>query len=268
MWFMMLLITTGGIVSSRTNIVDCRYGTLKERTMAIKIEKKITGYSVATEDDKAKAAEAPAAHAVAENKSTVVQMGEPLSRPDMLIGNTYKIKTPVTEHALYITINDIIMNEGTPQEHRRPFEIFINSKNMEHFQWIVALTRVMSAVFRKGGDVTFLVEELRSVFDPSGGYFKKGGKYIPSLVAEIGEVVEQHLIQIGMLKKNEPDEHQKKLIEEKRAEYMEKITQSGAEINSEGFPAGAQLCSKCSTKAAIIMDGCLTCLNCGESKCG
>src|SRR3546814_4430312 len=80
--------------------------------------------------------------------------------------NTYKIKTPVTEHALYITINDVIMNEGTPQEHRRPFEIFINSKNMEHFQWIVALTRVMSAVFRKGGDITFLVEELRSVFDP------------------------------------------------------------------------------------------------------
>jgi hypothetical protein len=114
------------------------------------------------------------------------------------------------------------MNEGTPQEHRRPFEIFINSKNMDHFQWIVGLTRVMSAVFRKGGDVTFLVEELHSVFDPNGGYFKKGGKYVPSLVAEIGEVVEQHLIDIGMLKKALPDEHQKKLMEEKRAEYMEK----------------------------------------------
>ncbi|HZV61813.1 MAG TPA: NrdJb [Methylophilaceae bacterium] len=238
--------------------------------MAIKIEKKITGYNVLSEEEKTKpAAPAPAAQPTAESKpSTVVQMGEPLSRPDMLVGNTYKIKTPVTEHALYITINDVIMNEGTPQEHRRPFEIFINSKNMEHFQWIVALTRVMSAVFRKGGDVTFLVEELRSVFDPSGGYFKKGGKYIPSLVAEIGEVVEQHLQEIGMLKKSEPDEHQKKLIAEKRAEYMEKITQSGAEINNEGFPAGAQLCAKCSTKAAIIMDGCLTCLNCGESKCG
>ena len=148
----------------------------KETRMAIKIEKKITGYNVVSEEDKAKAAE-PVAAPVAEARqtSTVVQMGEPLSRPDMLIGNTYKIKTPVTEHALYITINDVIMNEGTPQEHRRTFEIFINSKNMEHFQWIVALTRVMSAVFRKGGDVTFLVEELHSVFDPSGGYFKKGG---------------------------------------------------------------------------------------------
>ena len=232
--------------------------------MAIKIEKKITGFGLVTEEDKAKAAEsaAPAPSA------TIVQMGEPLSRPDKLVGNTYKIKTPVTEHALYITINDVVMNEGTPQEHRRPFEIFINSKNMDHFQWIVALTRVMSAVFRKGGDVTFLVEELHSVFDPSGGYFKKGGKYIPSLVAEIGEVVEQHLQEIGMLKKPGLDEHQQKLVAEKKKEFLEKQAQTGGENNAEGFPAGAQLCKKCNTKAAIIMDGCLTCLNCGESKCG
>jgi len=186
----------------------------------------------------------------------------------MLVGNTYKIKTPVTEHALYITINDVIMNEGTPQEHRRPFEIFINSKNMEHFQWIVALTRVMSAVFRKGGDVTFLVEELKSVFEPSGGYFKKGGKFVPSLVAEIGEVVEKHLQEIGMLKKPGLDEHQQKLVEEKKAEYLEKHAKSGDESNDEGFPKGAQLCKKCNTKASILMDGCMTCLNCGDSKCG
>ena len=233
--------------------------------MAIKIEKKITGFGLVTEEDKAKAAEAAAAPV---QSATIVQMGEPLSRPDKLVGNTYKIKTPVTEHALYITINDVVMNEGTPQEHRRPFEIFINSKNMDHFQWIVALTRVMSAVFRKGGDVTFLVEELHSVFDPSGGYFKKGGKYIPSLVAEIGEVVEQHLQEIGMLKKPGLDEHQQKLVAEKKKEFLEKQAQTGAENNAEGFPAGAQLCKKCNTKAAIIMDGCLTCLNCGESKCG
>ncbi|MEZ0231378.1 MAG: NrdJb [Methylophilaceae bacterium] len=235
--------------------------------MAIKIEKKITGYNVITEEDKVKAEEVAAEKKATEQKlADIIQLGEALSRPEKLMGNTYKVKTPVTEHALYITINDVIMNEGTPQEHRRPFEIFINSKNMDHFQWIVALTRVMSAVFRKGGDVTFLVEELHSVFDPSGGYFKKGGKYIPSLVAEIGEVVEQHLQEIGMLKKPEPDQHQKKLIAEKRAEYMEK--HAGDTKNAEGFPPGAQLCNKCSTKAAIIMDGCLTCLNCGESKCG
>ena len=114
----------------------------------------------------------------------------------------------MTEHALYITINDVIMNEGTDQEHRRPFEIFVNSKNMEHFQWIVGLTRVMSAVFRKGGDLTFLIEELESVFDPNGGYYKKGGKYVPSLVAELGQVLEEHLKNIGMLKVTEPEEHQ------------------------------------------------------------
>ncbi|MDO8962327.1 MAG: NrdJb, partial [Methylophilus sp.] len=141
-------------------------------------------------------------------------------------------------------------------------------KNMDHFQWIVALTRVMSAVFRKGGDVTFLVEELKSVFEPSGGYFKKGGKFVPSLVAEIGEVVEQHLQEIGMLKKPGLDQHQQKLVEEKKAEYLEKHAKSGDEMNDEGFPKGASLCKKCNTKASIIMDGCLTCLNCGESKCG
>lgn len=230
--------------------------------MAIKIDKKITAYKLVTDEDK-KAAEAAAAPV-----TNVIQMGEPLSRPDMLVGNTYKIKTPVTEHALYITINDVIMNEGTPQEHRRPFEIFINSKNMEHFQWIVALTRVMSAVFRKGGDVTFLVEELKSVFEPSGGYFKNGGKFVPSLVAEIGEVVEKHLQEIGMLKKPGLDEHQQKLVEEKKAEYLEKHAKSGEESNDEGFPKGAQLCKKCNTKASILMDGCMTCLNCGDSKCG
>lgn len=232
--------------------------------MAIKIEKKIVSYNLVSEEDKAKAAEGKQAEAA----TNVVQLGEPLGRPEKLVGNTYKIKTPVTEHALYITINDIVMNEGSPQEHRRPFEVFINSKNMEHFQWIVALTRVMSAVFRKGGDVTFLVEELKSVFEPSGGYFKKGGKFVPSLVAEIGEVVEQHLQEIGMLKKPGLDQHQQKLVEEKKAEYLEKHAKPGEEVNDEGFPKGASLCKKCNTKAAIIMDGCLTCLNCGESKCG
>jgi len=237
--------------------------------MAVKIEKKIVGYALVNEQDK-KDAEAKAAELAAQKVEAgkVVQLGEPLSRPDKLVGNTYKIKTPVTEHALYITINDVMMNEGTPQEHRRPFEIFINSKNMEHFQWIVALTRVMSAVFRKGGDITFLVEELKSVFEPSGGYFKKGGKFIPSLVAEIGEVVEQHLQEIGMLKKPGLDQHQQKLVDEKKAEYLEKQAKSGEEVNGDGFPKGASVCGKCSTKAVIMMDGCLTCLNCGESKCG
>jgi len=225
--------------------------------MAIKIEKKIVAYSVVDQDKATKEIE--------NKEAEIVQLGEPLGRPDQITGSTYKVKTPVTEHALYITINDIVMNEGTPQEHRRPFEIFINSKNMEHFQWIVALTRVMSAVFRKGGDITFLVEELESVFDPNGGYYKKGGKYIPSLVAELGQVVEQHLKNIGMLKATVPDEHQEKLIKEKKEEYLQNNSQA---LDESGFPKDAQLCHKCSTKAAIMMDGCLTCLSCGESKCG
>jgi len=226
--------------------------------MSIKIEKKIVSYSVVdkTDEQKDEKKEFPA---------EVVQIGEPLARPDKITGSTYKVKTPVTEHALYITINDVIMNEGTDQEHRRPFEIFVNSKNMEHFQWIVGLTRVMSAVFRKGGDLTFLIEELESVFDPNGGYYKKGGKYVPSLVAELGQVLEEHLQNIGMLKVTEPEEHQQQLIDDKKAEYLKK---NPNKLDESGFPKDAQLCNKCQTKAAIMMDGCLTCLNCGESKCG
>jgi hypothetical protein len=193
-------------------------------------------------------------------------MHERVERPEMLLGSTYKISTPLSDHALYVTINDIVLNPGTEHELRRPFEMFINSKNMDHFQWIVALTRIISAVFRKGGDINFLVEELRSVFDPSGGYFKKGGKFMPSLVAEIGDVLESHLRMIGLMKDEGLDDHQKKLIDEKRTEY--ESTLKGAEENSpEEFPDGAKLCVKCNTKAMIMMDGCMTCLNCGESKC-
>jgi len=232
--------------------------------MSIKIEKKIVKYGVVKDEAKDEAAAEAAAEAAPTN---VIQMHEQLERPEMLLGSTYKIKTPLSEHALYVTINDIILNPGTPNELRRPFEVFINSKNMDHFQWIVALTRIISAVFRKGGDVTFLVEELRSVFDPRGGYFKKGGKYMPSLVAEIGDAIECHLRMIGLMKNDDLDEHQKKLIEEKRAQY--ESTVGGAEAKEpSAFPDGAQLCPKCQTKAVIQMDGCLTCLNCGDSKCG
>jgi hypothetical protein len=137
---------------------------------------------------------------------------------------------------------------------------------MDHFQWIVALTRIISAVFRKGGDCTFLVEELRSVFDPKGGYFKKGGKYMPSLVAEIGDVIEAHMRKIGLLKEDGPDIHQKKLIQEKRAQY-EASVKAAEDAGVNTFPEEATLCAKCQTKAVIMMDGCLTCLNCGDSKC-
>ena len=226
--------------------------------MTLKIDKKIVAYSVVKPDEPAPA---PSGAAPA-----VQQMHESVARPDVLPGATYKVKTPLSDHALYITINDIVLNRGTPHETRRPFEIFINSKAMEHFQWIVALTRIISAVFRKGGDSTFLVEEMRSVFDPKGGYFKKGGKYMPSLVAEIGDVIESHMRSIGLLKEDGPDAHQRKMIEEQRAKY-ELGMKAIEEIGENTFPPEATLCGKCHIKAVIVMDGCLTCLNCGDSKC-
>jgi len=243
--------------------------------MTIKISRQITDYEVVKpkkEAEQPASAEPKAQSSIAddgESMPNVVQMHEKVERPEMLLGSTYKIKTPLSDHALYATINDIVLNPGTPYEKRRPFEIFINSKNMDHFQWIVALTRIISAVFRKGGDVTFLVEELHSVFDPQGGYFKRGGRYTPSLVAEIGDAIESHMKMIGMIKEEEPDEHRKKLMEDKRREYEERSTAATAPAESDNqFPAGASLCRKCSTKAVVMMDGCMTCLNCGDSKCG
>ena len=221
--------------------------------MAIKIEKDITGYEVVRVDPQSTP------------ESNVIQMHEKLQRPEMLLGSTYKIKTPLTEHALYVTINDIVLNPDTEHEKRRPFEVFINSKSMEHFQWIVALTRIISAVFRKGGDVTFLVEELHSVFDPRGGYFKKG-KYTPSLVAEIGDVIERHMKMIGLIQAEEPDEERENYLIEKRAQLAG--TTKGDDDTGQEFPPEAQLCNKCLAKAVMKMDGCTTCLNCGDSKCG
>lgn len=230
--------------------------------MAIKIDKKIVSYSVQDKEQAAKDEQAA-------RDANIIHMHETVERPEVLIGSTYKLKTPehVSPHAMYITINDIVLNEGTEHELRRPFEVFINSKNMDHFQWIVALTRIMSAVFRKGGDVTFLVEELHSVFDPRGGYWNKG-RFVPSLISEIGDVIETHLIKIGMLKSNEPDEHQKELIAKKKAELARAEVEKGEEPEALDFPETAELCSKCNYKAVVMMDGCMTCLNCGDSKCG
>ncbi|WP_257386029.1 NrdJb [Tahibacter caeni] len=265
--------------------------------MTIKISKKIKGYSVEKPNDKAAQVStvlAPVAAAPEPPMAEVIQMHEKVERPDTLIGATYKIKSPLFEHALYVTINDIVLNQGTPHESRRPFEIFINSKNMDHFQWIVALTRIMSAVFRKGGDVTFIVEELKAVFDPRGGYFKAGGVYMPSIVAELGAVVEQHLKTIGLIHDPELSPEQRALIAEKRAAY-EQGAKKKADVSADArqgeisaglagagaasstrepapsantFPPGATLCHKCNVAATILMDGCATCLNCGYSKCG
>ncbi len=234
----------------------------------IKIDKKIVGYTVKrpASDEKPEKPEYKR-EGGGGNRAEVIRMHEKLERPEVLIGSTYKVKTPVSDHAMYVTINDLILNEGTEFEKRRPFEVFINSKNLDHYQWIVALTRIISAVFRKGGDVAFLVDELKAVFDPRGGYWQPGGKFMPSIIAELGYVIEKHLISIGMLTAPVLDERQQRLIAEKRAEYEESKKQQDAFSKGE-YPEGAQLCNKCSTAAVIVMDGCRTCLACGDSQCG
>lgn len=164
-------------------------------------------------------------------------------RLPVLSGKTYKIaKSPLSESALYVTLND---QDG------KPFEIFLNSKDTRHYQWIIALTRVISAVFRKGGDCTFLIEELKSIYDPNGGYFKKG-KYIPSLVAEIGEVLEQHFIDLGLYAKDES---------------LAVLAQAMIKEKTLPDKLKAQVCPKCGETALVKMDGCLTCTACWDSKC-
>ncbi|MDF3607496.1 adenosylcobalamin-dependent ribonucleoside-diphosphate reductase [Paracoccus sp. DMF-8] len=169
-------------------------------------------------------------------------LAEPLDRPTALQGATYKLKFPGSEHAIYITINDIIQSGQ-----RRPFEVFINSKNMEHFAWTVALTRMISAVFPRGGDVSFVVEELKAVFDPRGGAWIEG-RYVPSILAAIGGVIERHMIAIGFI----------------AGEGMGLKSDPRAEITTGAI---GPLCPNCSQPGMHMAEGCMTCLNCGYSKC-
>ncbi|MCC5958080.1 MAG: adenosylcobalamin-dependent ribonucleoside-diphosphate reductase [Rhodobacteraceae bacterium] len=176
----------------------------------------------------------------------VVYLSAPFDRPDALEGHTYKLKWPGSEHAIYVTINDTVING-----HRRPFEIFINSKNMEHFAWTVALTRMISAVFRRGGDVSFVVEELKAVFDPRGGAWVQG-KYIPSILAAIGGVIEQHLIRIGFI----------------AGEGLGLKYDPEMAVHSAGAPPSSRVCPSCGSFEMIMIEGCMTCRACGHSKCG
>ena len=175
----------------------------------------------------------------------VIYMSEPLDRPQALEGQTYKLKWPDSEHAIYLTVNDVVVNG-----HRRPFEVFINSKNMEHFAWTVALTRMISAVFRRGGDVSFVVEELKAVFDPRGGAWIKG-KYIPSILAAIGGVLETHMVAIGFLE----------------GEGLG-LKQDPQAVMPAGASGKGKACSSCGQYDLRMVEGCMTCASCGYSKCG
>jgi ribonucleoside-diphosphate reductase alpha chain len=178
----------------------------------------------------------------------VVYMAEPLGRPETLEGQTYKLKWPGSEHAMYITVNDLVDQSG-----RRPFEVFINSKNMEHYSWTLALTRMISAVFRRGGDVSFVVEELKAVFDPRGGAWV-GGKYIPSILAAIGGVIEQHMVSIGF-------------IETLGGHLKSDPNATVVSLNQSSAPVGKS-CPSCGTPGLRMIEGCMTCGSCGHSKCG
>lgn len=182
-----------------------------------------------------------------EANGDIIYMSEPLDRPSTLDGNTYKLKWPDSEHAIYVTINDIIVNDM-----RRPFEVFINSKNMEHFAWTVGLTRMISAVFRRGGDVSFVVDELKAVFDPRGGAWV-GGKYIPSILAAIGGVLEEHMMKIGFIKDTDTSLFHKS-SEVTKLENL-KISQQKS-------------CTSCGQFDLQMIEGCMTCRSCGYSKCG
>jgi ribonucleoside-diphosphate reductase alpha chain len=177
-------------------------------------------------------------------------MTQPLHRPEELPGKTYKIKWPESDHAMYITVNDVV-RDGR----RRPFEIFINSKNMDNYAWTVALTRMISAVFRRGGDVSFVVEELQAVFDPRGGQWM-GGRYVPSLLAAIGDVLEHHMIDIGFLPS--PKERREGRLD----------TEGPAMKQVVGLPdARFRQCPKCGQASVIRQENCDVCVSCAYSKC-
>jgi len=208
----------------------------------------------------------------------VHQMYKPLGRPGELDGKTYKLQWPESDHAIYITLNDIVDDSGRI----RPFEIFINSKNMEHYAWTVALTRMISAVFRRGGDISFVVEELKAVFDPRGGQWMEG-KYVPSLLAALGGVIERHLIDIGFMTNPgglaDPDAAEAQIVAiagggfDETGDYEahgKSGGKSGAQSNDGpvGRTAPFRQCPKCGQPSLIRQEGCDTCTSCAYSKCG
>ena len=221
----------------------------------------VTGAVLEVKPAETQKAETPALVPAASRDSDVVYIAQPLDRPQDLPGRTYKIKWPGSDHAIYITINDVVQDGR-----RRPFEIFINSKNMEHYAWTVALTRMISAVFRRGGDVSFIVEELKAVFDPRGGQWMEG-RYVPSLLAAIGGVIERHLVEIGFLAPTESPRLIDAIEERMR---MAANSGEGAKEPAAGGSSSKSMgqCPNCGAAALTHQEGCDVCLNCGYSRCG
>ena len=179
-----------------------------------------------------------------------------MERPNAVPGKTYKLRWPESDHAIYITVNDIEVEGENGRKQRHPFEVFINSKNMEHYAWTVALTRMISAVFRRGGDVAFVVEELKAVFDPRGGQWMNG-RYIPSLLAAIGEVIEKHMIEVGFLEVPTGSDTASSTTE----------TDNVVRLETQTRDARLRACPKCGTFSLLRQEGCDSCTSCGFSKC-
>jgi len=215
---------------------------------------------------------------------------EGLERGRKLIGVTYKLKPPQEESAIYLTINDILLNEGTKHEQLYPYEVFINSKKMESWEWIACVTRLISAIFRKGGNITFIVDELKEIFAPKGGYFGKDvekpkGKYYNSILNEIGYLIELHMKEIGLIegysnstvkvedKNNLVKEHEEpeKVIKEDKTEPLKEEPVSDDDYYGKlpgAFKDSPCLEKNCGCEWYTLKDGCPACLDCGHSKCG
>jgi len=210
---------------------------VEQATVPLKIDKKIIGWSVRTNTDE-------------QGNTHTVKEAETLDRPPVVEGRTYKISPAVTDSAMYITINDLILEDGS----HRPIEMFISSKHVPHQQWITALTRMISAIFRKPGPFLFVAEELQQIFDPQGGYFA-GGRMVPSVVAHVGTILQEHFEHIGIMEKPEISADQKVVM----ADKLEQATDKGMSMMT---------CPKCHQPALVRLDGCDTCTSCGDSKCG
>lgn len=211
--------------------------------MATKIDKKITGYSVV--EPSLPANDSPSAPPATPAPVLLVH-----SRPEVVEGRTYKIRPPIGSSAFYITVNDIIEADGK----RRPIEVFINTKDTTHFQWVTALTRVVSALFRKPGEFLFILDELQQVYDPQGGYWDKG-EMIPSVVAHIGKVLKEHCRHLGLIEAPVLSDAAIELVTEKKA-------------IAEAKGIKGTLCAKCGEMSVVLIDNCSTCLSCSDSRCG
>jgi len=209
----------------------------EEVRVPLKIDKEIVGWRVKTTSDK-------------NGNTHTVQEAVTLDRPRIVEGRTYKISPAVIDSAMYITINDLVLEDGT----HRPLEMFISSKHVAHQQWITALTRMISAIFRKPGPFLFVAEELQQIFDPQGGYFSDQ-KMVPSVVAHVGTILQEHFEYIGVLEKTVLSDAQTVVLEEKK----EQATDKGMSMRA---------CPKCHQSAVVRLDGCDTCTACGDSKCG